>query len=85
MVGHGAKNLILLSRGASTKEGLISHIQKADCRVKAINCDISNATDLQQALDLCAKEQFPPIRGLVQAAMVMKVNTKLIRQVRICI
>ena len=76
MVDHGAKNIILLSRGASKKKGLINEIQQNGCRVKGISCDVSSAADLKQALDLCAKEQFPPVRGVVQAAMVMKVSPK---------
>ena len=76
MVDRGAKNMILLSRGASKKKGLINQIEQAGCRVKAISCDVSSAADLKQALDLCAKEQLPPVRGVVQAAMVLKVSTQ---------
>ena len=79
MVDRGAKNMILLSRGASKKNDLINRIQKDGCRVKAISCDVSSAADLKQALDFCAKEQFPPIRGVVQAAMVLKVSVQLSR------
>ena len=75
MIDHGAKNLILLSRGASKKKTLVEQIQAAGCRVKAIDCDISSAPDLRHALDICVKEQFPPIRGVLQAAMVLKVST----------
>lgn len=74
MVDRGAKHMILLSRGASNKKTLIDQIQHDGCRVKAISCDVSSAASLKQALDLCAKEQFPPIRGVVQAAMVLRVS-----------
>lgn len=85
MVDRGAKNMILLSRRASKTKGLISQIQQAGCRVKAISCDVSSAAGLEQALDLCAKEQFPPVRGVVQAAMVLKVSTQSEITVGTCI
>lgn len=74
IVDHGAKNIILLSRGAPNQKSLINQIQHDGCRVKAISCDVSSAASLKQALDLCAKEQFPAIRGVVQAAMVLRVS-----------
>lgn len=76
MVDRGAKNLILLSRRASKKKDLINHIQQAGCRVRAVNCDVSSAAGLKQALDSCVKEQFPPVRGVVHAAMVLRVSTQ---------
>lgn len=79
MVDRGAKNMILLSRGASKETGLINQIQQAGCRVNAISCDVSSAASLKQALDLCATEQLPPVRGVIQAAMVRKVSTQSCR------
>jgi hypothetical protein len=42
-----------------------------DSKVKSVGCDISKTSDLMLALDDCAKE-LPPIRGVIQAAMVLQ-------------
>jgi acyl transferase domain-containing protein/NADPH:quinone reductase-like Zn-dependent oxidoreductase/SAM-dependent methyltransferase len=79
MIDRGAKNMILLSRVVSKKWYLVNQIQQAGCRVKVISCDVSNAASLKQALNLCAKEQFPPVRGVVQTTMILNVSTQSIR------
>nr|CAG8993141.1 Highly reducing polyketide synthase [Penicillium sclerotiorum] len=76
MVEHGARNLILLSRSAGNvaKTGpFISSLQQMGCRVVAISCDVSNKEDLAQALRNCeTSERLPPVRGIVQGAMVLQ-------------
>jgi acyl transferase domain-containing protein/NADPH:quinone reductase-like Zn-dependent oxidoreductase/SAM-dependent methyltransferase len=75
MVSHGAKNLVLMSRSAGTSEtarALVSQLQEAGCRAKAVSCDVSSANSLTEALDLCDKDGFPPVRGVVQAAMFLQ-------------
>jgi len=77
MVTHGAKNIILLSRsaGVSKKTGaFVAELQEAGCRVKAVNCDVSSMTDLAKAVQTCETEGLPPIRGVIQAAMVLQVS-----------
>ena len=80
MIEHCAKNIILLSRSAGDAQragGFVTEIiEETDCRIKAINCDVSNPTDLASALEQCEREGFPPVRGIIQAAMVLQVPTQ---------
>lgn len=76
MVTRGAKNLVLLSRSASVKQKtgiFIAELEQVGCRVKAIGCDVSDSIQLALALQECRRE-LPPIRGVVQAAMILQVN-----------
>lgn len=75
MVNHGARNLILLSRNASKQNAgtFISQLREAGCRIVAISCDVANEQSLTRALDRCKNEEgLPPIRGVIQGAMVLK-------------
>lgn len=73
---HGATNLILLSRsaGEAHKTGsFVAGLREAGCRVVAISCDVSSQDDLARALERCrSDEKLPPIRGIVQGAMVLQ-------------
>ncbi|KAJ5826937.1 hypothetical protein N7447_003700 [Penicillium robsamsonii] len=83
LVAHGAKNLILLSRSAGNID--LPESEKTDgalfvrelresagCRVKPVSCDISLASELVKALRACADDGFPPVRGVVQGAMLLR-------------
>jgi hypothetical protein len=75
MAEHGAKNLIVLSRSANAQEKtrpFTIEMEKIGCKVKAVGCDISNESELVNALTICAQE-MPPIRGVIQGAMVLQV------------
>ncbi|MCJ1383523.1 hypothetical protein MMC17_006637 [Xylographa soralifera] len=75
MVAHGAKNMILLSRSAGSSDStgaFIAELREAGCRIKPVSCDVSNADELATALRICAKEGMPPVRGVIQAAMVLQ-------------
>ena len=75
MVSRGARNLILMSRSAGTSEvaqELVRQLEDAGCRAKAVSCDVSDADSLATALDSCNKDGFPPIKGVVQAAMFLQ-------------
>ena len=75
MATRGAKNLIVTSRGANAEDKarpFMTEMEKVGCRVKAVGCDVSDAGDLAEALATC-KEDMPPIRGVVQGAMVLEV------------
>ncbi len=76
LANHGAKNLIVLSRSANTSEkarSLFDEMDAIGCKIISVGCDISNALSLAEALKTCAQE-MPPIRGVVQAAMVLQVR-----------
>ncbi|KAJ5382593.1 hypothetical protein N7517_000504 [Penicillium concentricum] len=83
LVAHGAKNLILLSRSAgnidlpenqNTDGALFVRElrESAGCRVKPVSCDISLASELVKALRACADDGFPPVRGIIQGAMLLR-------------
>ncbi|KAJ5675037.1 Acyl transferase/acyl hydrolase/lysophospholipase [Penicillium maclennaniae] len=82
LVAHGATNLILLSRSAgdldlnenkNTDGALfIRELREAGCRVKPISCDIALASSLTMALRVCEDDGLPPVRGLIQGAMLLR-------------
>ena len=75
LIDHGAKNLVLLSRSAGNVEkssAFVEELREAGCRVKAISCDVSIAGHLAQAVQACENEGLPPIRGVIQGAMVLQ-------------
>ena len=82
LVDHGAKNLILLSRSAgdldldakkNTDGALfVRELRSAGCRVKPVSCDIALASSLAKALHACEDEGLPPVRGVVQGAMLLR-------------
>ena len=78
MIDQGAKNLILLSRSAGDSQktaGFVNEVTEGnECRIKTISCDVSNASDLAAALKECEREGLPPVRGIIQAAMVLQVR-----------
>ena len=76
MADHGAKNFIILSRSANIQtkaNAFVTEMEKLGCRTRAIGCDISDALQLAKALDPCLQE-MPPIRGIIQGAMVLQVS-----------
>ena len=77
MIEHGAKTLILLSRNAGNMEktgAFVAQMQETGCRIKAISCDVSNPDSFAAALHECRREDVPPIRGIIQGAMVLQVS-----------
>ena len=78
MVSRGARNLVLLSRSAGKSEkmaALAEELREAGCsRVLPVSCDVSNEDDVANAIDTCAEEGLPPIRGIIHAAFVLHVS-----------
>lgn len=76
MASLKAKNIILISRSGMKSQSALcmaSELQQAGVQLKAYACDVSDFEQLDQTLGLCAKE-MPPIRGVIQAAMVLRVS-----------
>lgn len=74
MVDRNAQNFILLSRsGAKTKTALalIAELSTRGISIEAPECDISDETAVIKAL---SETQLPPVKGCIQAAMVLKVH-----------
>ena len=74
MVNNGARNLIYVSRsgaGSSETAAFVQDLTVRGVRVEILKCDIANEAALTQALDPVL-ESMPPIRGVIQGAMVLK-------------
>ena len=79
MSKRGATHLVLLGRnGASTTAAseLITELKRMGTKVAAPACDISVASSLKDVLEKI--DTFPPIKGCVQAAMVLQVSSLLL-------
>jgi NAD(P)-dependent dehydrogenase (short-subunit alcohol dehydrogenase family) len=75
MVDRGACNLVFLSRSGAQKEearSLVKELTAGGARIAAYACDISDEDRLRVVLQEVARE-FPPIRGVIQGAMVIAV------------
>lgn len=77
MAKQGATNLILLSRSGPTSspaQALVHKLQMAGVNVRTPMCDVSDAVSLASAITSCA--DMPPIKGCLQATMVLQVRRK---------
>ncbi|CAI7648491.1 unnamed protein product [Penicillium glandicola] len=75
MADQGAKNIIILSRSAGRSEqaaALANDLSQVGCQVKAVSCNVSSGSDLADSLRQCQEDGLPPIRGVIQGAMVLK-------------
>ncbi|OIW29210.1 hypothetical protein CONLIGDRAFT_715584 [Coniochaeta ligniaria NRRL 30616] len=75
MVQRGARNLVYVSRGGTSSsdaaEQLITELnQQANVRTVVLQCDVTDAQKLSAALGAALKT-LPPLRGVIQAAMVL--------------
>ena len=75
MVESGAKNIVFLSRSGMAKaemKELVEKLAQRGAKAIAYSCDVANTEQVQAAFKQCAAE-FPPIRGVIQGAMVLQV------------
>ena len=75
MVRQGAKHIVFLSRSGDRKpeaKETIRALRSQGANVTAYSCDIANSDEVQSVLNHCAND-FPPIRGAIQGAMVLRV------------
>ena len=77
MVERGARNLILLSRNAKSADETTSRwlqtLQERGARILVEACDVANTNQLAASLQRL-QAQLPPIKGVIQAAMVLRVS-----------
>jgi NAD(P)-dependent dehydrogenase (short-subunit alcohol dehydrogenase family) len=75
LVRHGAKNLIIMSRSAKSAKNqvFIDEMASLGCKVYASGCDISEPSAMAAAVQDCASK-MPPIKGVIQGAMVLQVS-----------
>jgi NADPH:quinone reductase-like Zn-dependent oxidoreductase len=80
IVARGAKNLIFMSRSAGRAgqdSAFLNGLREGGVRVEAVSCNVSDRGDLVRALRFCEESGLPPIRGIIQAAMVLQVSKPL--------
>lgn len=73
-VACGAQNIAFLSRsGASSAEArlLVEELSGRGAQIKAYQADVADETSFLAAMEKCSSE-LPPIRGVVQMAMVLR-------------
>jgi len=82
MIGRGARNFLLLtSSGTEGKPDALKFIKEIEdmgVKVMAPACDITNRKLLENTLQQASKE-MPPIKGCIQAAMVLRVGFRVFR------
>ncbi|CAG9952668.1 unnamed protein product [Clonostachys rosea f. rosea IK726] len=73
-VGRGARHLVLLSRSGPRSENVqkwLNQLKSAGINVLTPRCDVSDLKSLQETI--CnAAQLMPPVKGVVQAAMVLR-------------
>jgi NAD(P)-dependent dehydrogenase (short-subunit alcohol dehydrogenase family) len=77
LADRGARHLLLLSRSggqAEVSRVLIDYLEGRGVEVMAPPCDVSDKILLQNTLRACTS-QMPPIKGCIQAAMVLRVSS----------
>jgi acyl carrier protein len=75
MADRGAKNLIILSKSGPASEAavkLVSSLTKRGVIVFAPKCDASSVTALASVLEEHEARAMPPIKGCINAAMVLQ-------------
>jgi NAD(P)-dependent dehydrogenase (short-subunit alcohol dehydrogenase family) len=80
MISRGAKTLLLVSRHATTHPNahlLQKRGEAAGCNVQLRDCDLSYEDQLLELLAECSRK-LPPIRGVVNGAMVLDVSEYLL-------
>lgn len=74
MTDHGARNLIFASRSGLAKQEareLVKELKEKGVTVAVFSCDISDPSQLKYSL--AQASSMPPIRGVIQGAMVLQV------------
>ena len=75
MVQRGARHLILLSRFGPriSTEAFLDDLKAEGVDLYIPACDITDKESLKCVLDHCA-QNMPPVKGCVQASMVLKAS-----------
>lgn len=74
MVANGARNLIHISRSGISSDAaqeVVDKLTDLGVQVKVLQCDIADEAKLSESLGTALKT-MPPIRGVIQGAMVLK-------------
>lgn len=82
MGSHGARNILSISRSNPQHQQIQDFIREMEAkgvRLIAKKCDITSEGELASVIKDVAQGGLPPIRGVVQSAMVLKVSTAYAR------
>ena len=77
MVEKGARHVILVSRSGLAKETVTNLIEKLSAlgaNIVVRRCDVGEKEDVEKLVAEVSRE-MPPIRGVIHAAMVLRVST----------
>ena len=77
MVEHGARNLIFANRSGLTRQesrDVVCALETKGAKVAVFSCDISKSSQVEDLLAQ-SSQNMPPIRGVIQAAMVLRAST----------
>jgi NAD(P)-dependent dehydrogenase (short-subunit alcohol dehydrogenase family) len=67
----------MASRSAEQHGGapeLVQELEKIGCKAIVRNCDVADPSDLESLLSALRREKVAPIRGVIQAAMALRVS-----------
>lgn len=79
LLAHGARYFIFASRSGTASQSateLVATLEAQGAKVAVIICDIGDAEQFDRLLAQ-AKKEMPPIRGVIQGAMVLRVRLAL--------
>ena len=77
MIDRGARNLVLVSRGASPSgkvKELIDEASKLGATIVVRRCDVADPADVEE-LVAHSLEGMPPVKGVIHGAMVLRVSS----------
>lgn len=75
MADRGAKHIIIASRSGARSDAareLVAELRARHVNVMAAECDVTSERSLAGVLEACARSGMPPIRGCINAAMVLQ-------------
>lgn len=84
MIAHGARNIIFANRSGMNKQeakDVVEQLEDAGARVRVFSCDVGIEEQVKQMVTDSLQE-MPPIRGVIQAAMVLRVCTIITRLIQ---
>lgn len=84
MVTHGARHLVLLSRSGITnsrQQNGVERLKQRGCLVDTVPCDVTDQAQVINVIKL-GRDHSWSIKGLIQCAMVLKVQSSHIPQIQ---
>jgi NAD(P)-dependent dehydrogenase (short-subunit alcohol dehydrogenase family) len=82
LANNGARYLILVSRNGSITDSskkLLIDFERQNIDVLSDTCDIADVNQLKALLQTVKRKRMPPIRGVIQGAMVLRVSLRASR------